>query len=96
MCTGRGGLGRESEMKRRQETVAQMREQMKHKRAKLEEVSRGHFVRNMSSKFKDKEVEKDLYDSQKSCEHLDHAKVRKRKFSNFKIIQDSKLYVLFS
>ena len=63
-------------MKRRQETMEQMREQMKHKRAKFEEVSRGHFLQNMSSRFKDKEVEKDLYSSQKSCEHLDHAKVK--------------------
>ena len=72
---GRGGLGRDNELKRRQKNSVEMRAQTMQKRAKMEVVNRSNFLENMRSRFKDKEVEKDLYSSQKACQHLDLAQV---------------------
>ncbi|XP_063957942.1 G patch domain-containing protein 11-like [Lytechinus pictus] len=71
--TGRGGLGQESELKRKQEEMAKMREVMVHKRAKMEVYHKGNFLQKMSERFSEKEVEKDLNSSQKACAHLDQA-----------------------
>ncbi|XP_781177.3 G patch domain-containing protein 11 [Strongylocentrotus purpuratus] len=70
--TGRGGLGQEKELKRKQEEMAKMREVMAHKRAKMAVHRKGNFLQQMSERFSEKEVQKDLYNSQKACAHLDH------------------------
>ncbi|XP_071790348.1 G patch domain-containing protein 11-like isoform X2 [Asterias amurensis] len=69
--TGRGGLGRESQMKDQQETRQRQYLETVRQRASMEVEYRQDFRQRMSSKFIDKETEKDLYTSQKACEHLD-------------------------
>lgn len=73
--SGRGGLGQEKELKRKQEEMAKMREVMAHKRAKMAVHRKGNFLQQMSERFSEKEVQKDLYNSQKACAHLDHEQV---------------------
>ena len=48
---------------------------MARKRVKMEVHHKGNFLQQMSNKFSEKEVAKDLYDSQKACAHLDQAEV---------------------
>ncbi|XP_022091325.1 G patch domain-containing protein 11-like isoform X2 [Acanthaster planci] len=69
--TGRGGLGREREIKDQQERRKQQFQEALQRRAAQEQVYRQDFRQRMSSRFTDKETEKDLDKSQKACEHLD-------------------------
>ena len=67
----RGGLGQESEKKRKQEETIAMRAMMARKRHKHEAEWRD----NLRAKLVDREVEKDLCQSQKVCEQLDSEQV---------------------
>ncbi|XP_038073145.1 G patch domain-containing protein 11-like [Patiria miniata] len=69
--TGRGGLGRETEIKDQQERRRLQYQQAVKHRAARELEYRQDFMQRMSNKFSDKETEKDLDKSQKACEHLD-------------------------
>lgn len=67
----REGLGMDSERKLKQEEMSQMRAEMRHKRQKVYHQEQSGFTKRMSEKFNQREVEKDLDDSQKVCEELD-------------------------
>lgn len=69
--TGRGGLGQEADKKRKQEEIQVMRAMMARKRQKHEEAWR----ETVRSKLNDREIEKDLIQSQKVCEQLDSEQV---------------------
>ncbi|KAK7504149.1 hypothetical protein BaRGS_00004453 [Batillaria attramentaria] len=69
--TDRGGLGRETEVKRKQEEVQAMRASMAAKRQRLEVKQKQSFLQHMSDKFASKTTEKDLRTSQKACYQLD-------------------------
>ncbi|XP_071493926.1 G patch domain-containing protein 11-like [Diadema antillarum] len=70
--TGKGGLGQQTELKRKQAEMERMREVMAQKRVKMEASRKGNFLRHQSDRFLEKEAEHDLYNSQKACAHLDH------------------------
>ena len=72
---GRGGLGRDSEMKRKQEHRTEMLRNRAFKRQKMESKHKQDFMHRQNTKFAEKNVEKDLYKSQKVCEQLDSQKV---------------------
>ncbi|XP_070576474.1 G patch domain-containing protein 11-like [Ptychodera flava] len=72
--TGRGGLGRETAVKRQQAVSERLQQELMRKRMKREELDRGDFLQRMSEKFADRETEKDLHKSRKACEQLDRAK----------------------
>ena len=72
---GRGGLGQESELKRRQELQQKCLNVAREKRIKLEAKQREQFREKQKERFSNKQVEKDLFLSQKACEQLDIAKV---------------------
>ena len=69
--TGRGGLGRETEAKRKAAEMQAMRASMAAKRQRMEVKQKEWFVQQMSSRFASKTVEKDLHTSQKACYQLD-------------------------
>ncbi|XP_028398754.1 G patch domain-containing protein 11-like [Dendronephthya gigantea] len=70
---GRGGLGQESEMKRKQELQEKCLKVARDKRIKLEAKQREDFREKQKEIFSNKLVEKDLFQSQKACEQLDKA-----------------------
>ncbi|EDO40224.1 predicted protein [Nematostella vectensis] len=72
--TDRGGLGRETQIKRQQQKKQTLREETAKKRTKLEQHQREHFRQQISNKFAEKKIKSDLYKSQKACEQLDKAK----------------------
>ncbi|XP_071962924.1 G patch domain-containing protein 11-like [Antedon mediterranea] len=69
--TGRGGLGRETQMKKQKQDVELFREQMRKNRMQNQERSKGEFLQRVREKRVNKEVEKDFYKSQNVCEQLD-------------------------
>lgn len=71
---GRGGLGQESELKRKQEKQQLVSKLASEKRMKLEERQREQFREKQRERFSSRQVEKDLFQSQKACEQLDKAK----------------------
>jgi predicted RNA-binding protein with RPS1 domain len=73
--SGRGGLGQESELKRKQEIQQKCLHVAREKRIKLEAKQWEQFRENQKERFSNKLVEKDLSQSQKACEQLDKAKV---------------------
>lgn len=69
--TGRGGLGREIEVKRKLEDM-RMKSAISHeKRQKIMSEEKRHFVGRMRNKFSEQRVNSDLYKSQKVCADLD-------------------------
>ena len=68
---GRGGLGQESELKRKQEIQQKCLHVAREKRMKLEAKQREQFREKQKERFSNKQVEKDLFQSQKACEQLD-------------------------
>ena len=72
---GRGGLGQESELKRKQVIQEHVMTAAKEKRAKLEEKQWKNFRQQQKERFSSRQIEKDLFISQKACEQLDKAKV---------------------
>lgn len=69
--TGRGGLGREADQKRRKNERAEMHKHWSAKRQKMEVEHKHTFIKRMNEKQRNKNFEKDLYKSQKVCEQLD-------------------------
>ncbi|RUS72553.1 hypothetical protein EGW08_019690 [Elysia chlorotica] len=72
--SGRSGLGRESEMKRKTTEMNQMRAELMAKRRKAEEKLRDSFVGRNVERFAEKNVERDLRTAQKACLQLDQEK----------------------
>ena len=72
---GRGGLGRDTEIKRKQEHRIEMSRNRAFKRQKMESKHKQDFMHRQNTKFAEKNVEKDLYKSQKVCEQLDSQSV---------------------
>jgi hypothetical protein len=70
--TGRSGLGEVSERKRRMEEQKAMRAKMAQKRQKHE----NEWKQNVRAKVVNRELERDLAQSQKVCEQLDSEQVR--------------------
>ncbi|XP_060576359.1 G patch domain-containing protein 11-like [Ruditapes philippinarum] len=68
---GRGGLGREADQKRKKDQQVQMHKHWSAKRRKMEAEHKQTFMRRMNERIKNKNVDKDLYKSQKVCEQLD-------------------------
>ncbi|CAB3989148.1 G patch domain-containing 11 [Paramuricea clavata] len=71
---GRGGLGQESELKRKQEMQQKYLQVAREKRVKLEAKQQEQFREKQKEIFSNKQVDKDLFQSQKACEQLDKAK----------------------
>eukprot|EP00916_Digyalum_oweni_P019477 GHVL01032394.1.p1 GENE.GHVL01032394.1~~GHVL01032394.1.p1 ORF type:complete len:275 (+),score=57.84 GHVL01032394.1:87-911(+) len=69
--TGRGGLGKAADTKRKVEERQAMRASMAVKRQRWEVKQKESFVQHMSHRFASKTVEKDLHTSQKACYQLD-------------------------
>ena len=76
--TGRGGLGEETERKRRQQEVTSMRVVMIQKRQKREATFRSDYRAERSKMMHERQAESDLYKSQRVCEQLDEEQVRKK------------------
>lgn len=74
--TGRGGLGREAEQKRKKDEKVQMYRNNTLKRQRKEVENKQTFVQRMNERFASRNVAKDLYKSQKVCEQLDSQMVR--------------------
>lgn len=74
--TGRGGLGREAEQKRKKDEKVQMYRNNTLKRQRKEMENKQTFVQRMNERFASRNVAKDLYKSQKVCEQLDSQMVR--------------------
>ncbi|XP_013397470.2 G patch domain-containing protein 11-like [Lingula anatina] len=70
----RSGLGRSSEMKRKQAESQALQALMLQKRMRQEKEIQGNFRTRMSSKVADRHIESDLHKSQKVCEQLDSEK----------------------
>ncbi|XP_019626028.1 PREDICTED: G patch domain-containing protein 11-like [Branchiostoma belcheri] len=70
----RTGMGLANEQKRKADEMNKMRQEMQRKRQRMEELERGDFTLRMKSRFTEREVQRDLYKSQKVCEQLDSAK----------------------
>ncbi|XP_060081576.1 G patch domain-containing protein 11-like [Ylistrum balloti] len=68
---GRGGLGRDTQVKRKQAEAVAFRAMISHKRQKMELRQKQHFMSHMSNRFSEQQAERDLYKSQKVCEQLD-------------------------
>ena len=68
---GRGGLGRESDQKRKQTAKQERLKHMTVKRQKFETQCKQDFMSRMNKTYANKTAEKDLYKSQKVCEQLD-------------------------
>ncbi|XP_069116546.1 G patch domain-containing protein 11-like [Argopecten irradians] len=68
---GRGGLGRETEAKRKKAQEVAFRAMVSHKKQKLELRQKQHFMSHLSNRFSEQQAERDLYKSQKVCEQLD-------------------------
>jgi len=68
---GRGGLGRETELKRKQAQTVALRHMKEQKRQKVESRRKQGFLERMSNKMTDQKVDRELYKSQKVCEQLD-------------------------
>nr|CAB3250459.1 G patch domain-containing protein 11-like [Phallusia mammillata] len=71
--SGRTGLGRDSAVKEAQARRQKMQVVVKEKRAKLEKIQHKQFRERMRDRFNYKQVEHDLYKSQKVCLHLDES-----------------------
>lgn len=69
--SGRGGLGRDNEVKRKLEDFRAKSTQDKEKRQKFMTEVKHNFVDRMSSKFSEQRAKGDLYKSQKVCADLD-------------------------
>ncbi|KAL4239817.1 G patch domain-containing protein 11 [Mactra antiquata] len=69
--TGRGGLGRDADQKRKKEEQAQFHKHMSAKRHKMDAENKQTFLKRMNEKLRNRDAEKDLYKSQKVCEQLD-------------------------
>lgn len=81
---GRTGLGRDSALKEAQVRKQRMHAIVKEKRVKVEKVQHKQFRERMRDKFNYKQVEQDLYKSQKVCLHLDQGiNIEKPKFDFF-------------
>ncbi|XP_002731571.3 G patch domain-containing protein 11-like [Saccoglossus kowalevskii] len=72
--TGRGGLGREALLKRKQENAERLHRERMAKRVKDEEREREDYRDRTSTTFIQRLMDKDLFQSQKACEHLDRQK----------------------
>ncbi|XP_064623477.1 G patch domain-containing protein 11-like isoform X2 [Lineus longissimus] len=71
---GRGGLGRDAEMKRKHIQIQSYREVMKAKRAKYAVQQQKDFRQRMAGLLSEKRVHGDLMKSQRVCEQLDTEK----------------------
>lgn len=71
----RGGLGRQADVKRKQQLRERLEVESMRKRQKMIHQLRGDFRQRMREKFDDKNVGKDLHNSQKTCQYLDGVKV---------------------
>lgn len=71
----RGGLGRDSERKRKAEQIQNFRSLLMQKKRKHEETLREDFRTRMTGKKKEQEVERDLHKSQNVCLQLDSEQV---------------------
>lgn len=80
---GRGGLGRATEIKRKQAQAVAFRAMASHKRQKMEHRQKQHFMAHLSNRFSEQQAERDLYKSQKVCEQLDSQMVCARTFASF-------------
>ena len=69
--TGRGGLGHETEQKRQREARSELYRYRSVKRQKVEAEHKQTFLKRMNERMVNKNMEKDLYKSQKVCEQLD-------------------------
>ncbi|XP_052767734.1 G patch domain-containing protein 11-like [Mya arenaria] len=69
--TGRGGLGREQDQKRKQEQRMVWRKHQSAKKQRMDSERKQTFVKRMNEKIATRNVGKDLYNSQKVCEQLD-------------------------
>lgn len=72
--TGRGGLGKDEELKRKREMRTQMAIKRQGKRKKMEVLTTQEFVENQRSRALAREVAGDLWKSQKACHQLDEQK----------------------
>lgn len=70
----RGGLGRQADVKRKQQLRERLEVESMRKRQKMIHQLRGDFRQRMREKFDDKNVGKDLHNSQKTCQYLDGVK----------------------
>nr|WHI95064.1 G patch domain-containing protein 11 [Pinctada fucata] len=68
---GRGGLGRDSGLKRRAESVNAARQDALKKRLKLDSQRKDKFLQRMSEKYTGQQTDRDLVKSQKVCLQLD-------------------------
>ncbi|XP_053382931.1 G patch domain-containing protein 11-like [Mercenaria mercenaria] len=66
-----GGLGSETEQKRKKDERVQMHKYWSAKRQKMEVEHKQTFMKRMNEKMRNRNVDKDLYKSQKVCEQLD-------------------------
>ncbi|KAK3085012.1 hypothetical protein FSP39_022853 [Pinctada imbricata] len=73
---GRSGLGRDSELKRRAESVNAARQDALKKRLKLDSQRKDKFLQRMSEKYTGQQTDRDLVKSQKVCLQLDQQQVR--------------------
>jgi hypothetical protein len=69
--TGRGGLGREGEVKRKLEDMRVKSAISQEKRQKIMVEEKRNFVGRMRGKFSEQRIKSDLYKSQKVCADLD-------------------------
>uniref|UniRef100_A0A0B6Z892 G patch domain-containing protein 11 n=1 Tax=Arion vulgaris TaxID=1028688 RepID=A0A0B6Z892_9EUPU len=69
--SGRSGLGRDSEMKRKATEMNNMRAVMAVKRRKADESRKDTFMDRLKERFSYKNLEKDLRTAQKACLQLD-------------------------
>lgn len=69
-------MGKETELKRKQEMQQKYLQVAREKRMKIEATQREQFRQKQKELFSIKQLEKDLFQSQKACEQLDKAKVR--------------------
>lgn len=71
--SGRGGLGEDTERKRKQEEMAAWRASMREKRMRKEAEYQKDYRLQKSKMMAGREAESDLYKSQRVCEQLDEA-----------------------
>ena len=69
--TGRGGLGQDTDLKRKTQEMQRMRDAMAAKRQRVTETLQSDFKCRVTEKMKERETESDLNKSQKVCQHLD-------------------------
>ena len=84
--TGRGGLGRESDQKRKKEERIQTNRNNFVKRQRRDMERKEKFMKRMNERFAIRNVERDLYKSQKVCEQLDSQLVRRHRYCQYTYI----------